>query len=318
MGKLKRLVARFDEMGRYPIQELGYSRLWLMIHYGWCFLLHRCTIADYFLYHFFARNRRGRKEFVTLYDMREIHRKNPQTAFSDFEEKDRFLERFEAYAHRDWIGRVCRNSREEFDAFADKHPNCIIKARTDCGGHGVELCTITPENREQVWERLVKDDMIAESLLVQCKEMASIHPSSVNTVRALTIRGKLVSAVLRMGVGGGFVDNGCSGGIFAGLDVDTGIVTTKGADLMEHRFLKHPTTGIILPGFQVPQWDAVRKTVEEAMTMVPDAVIVGWDVAITEDGPVLIEGNCYPSVQIMQTAGMEGMKRLWYDALNRK
>jgi len=33
---------------------------------------------------------------------------------------------------------------------------------------------------------------------------------------------------------------------------------------------------------------------------------------------VLIEGNCYPSVQIMQSAGMEGMKRLWMKALNEK
>lgn len=201
MGKIKRLLDRFDEMGRYPIQELGYSRTWLMFSYLGAFLVHRCTIADYFLYHFYERNRRGRAEFVTLYDMRDIHRKNPQTAFADFEEKDRFLDRFQAYVHRDWIGRVCRNSREEFDAFADRHPRCIIKPRTDSGGHGVELCTITPNNRDQVWERLTSQDMIAEELLEQCPEMAALHPSSVNTVRALTIRGKLCSAVLRMGVG---------------------------------------------------------------------------------------------------------------------
>lgn len=252
MGKIKRLLDRFDEMGRYPIQELGYSRTWLMFSYLGAFLVHRCTIADYFLYHFYERNRRGRAEFVTLYDMRDIHRKNPQTAFADFEEKDRFLDRFQAYVHRDWIGRVCRNSREEFDAFADRHPRCIIKPRTDSGGHGVELCTITPNNRDQVWERLTSQDMIAEELLEKCPEMAALHPSSVNTVRALTIRGKLCSAVLRMGVGGGFVDNGCSGGIFAGLDVDTGIVTTQGADLMEHRFLLHPTTGLTIPGLPGP------------------------------------------------------------------
>lgn len=161
MGKIKRLLDRFDEMGRYPIQELGYSRTWLMFSYLGAFLVHRCTIADYFLYHFYERNRRGRAEFVTLYDMRDIHRKNPQTAFADFEEKDRFLDRFQAYVHRDWIGRVCRNSREEFDAFADRHPRCIIKPRTDSGGHGVELCTITPNNRDQVWERLTSQDMIA-------------------------------------------------------------------------------------------------------------------------------------------------------------
>ena len=118
-----------------------------------------------------------------------------------------------------------------------------------------------------------------------------------------------------MGVGGGFVDNGCSGGIFAGLDVDTGIVTTQGADLMEHRFLLHPTTGLTIPGFQVPQWEQVRRTVEEAVTLVPNAIIVGWDVAVTAQGPVLIEGNAYPRVQIMQTAGMQGLKRLWNSAL---
>lgn len=100
MGKIKRLLDRFDEMGRYPIQELGYSRTWLMFSYLGAFLVHRCTIADYFLYHFYERNRRGRAEFVTLYDMRDIHRKNPQTAFADFEEKDRFLDRFQAYVHR--------------------------------------------------------------------------------------------------------------------------------------------------------------------------------------------------------------------------
>ena len=99
------------------------------------------------------------------------------------------------------------------------------------------------------------------------------------------------------------------------LDVDTGIVTTQGADLKDHRFLLHPTTGVTIPGFHVPQWEQVRATVEQAVKLAPDAVIIGWDVAIPADGPVLIEGNAYPSVQIMQNAGLEGMKRRWFGAL---
>ena len=131
MGKIKRLLDRFDEMGRYPIQELGYSRTWLMFSYLGAFLVHRCTIADYFLYRFYLLNRRGRREFVTLFDMRDIHRKNSQAIFHEFEEKDRFLAAFAPFIHRDWIGRVFRNTREEFDAFADAHPHCILKPRTE-------------------------------------------------------------------------------------------------------------------------------------------------------------------------------------------
>ena len=143
---------------------------------------------------------------IAMRDQMCIRDRNSQAIFHEFEEKDRFLAAFAPFIHRDWIGRVFRNTREEFDAFADAHPHCILKPRTESGGEGVELCTITPENREQVWQRLVKEDYIAESLLTQCDEMASLHPGSVNTVRALTIKGKLVSAVLRMGVGGAFVD----------------------------------------------------------------------------------------------------------------
>lgn len=317
MGKIKNLLARFDEMGRYPIQELGYSRLWLMISFLGAFLVHRCSIADYFLYHFYELSHNGRKEFVTLYTMRDIHRLNPKSAFADYEEKDRFLERFAPYVRRDWVGRVCRGSREEFNAFADRHPQCILKPRTDLGGHGVEICTITPENRDEVWRRLSSQDMIAEELVLQCPEMARLHPGSVNTVRLLTIRGRLCAAAVRMGVGGNFVDNGGAGGIFAGVDVDTGIVSTRGADLLEHRFLLHPTTGVTIPGFQIPQWEQVCRTVQDAIALSPETVIVGWDVAITENGPLLIEGNAYPGVQIMQTAGREGLRRRCNQALNQ-
>lgn len=199
-----------------------------MFSYLGAFLVHRCTIADYFLYHFYERNRRGRAEFVTLYDMRDIHRKNPQTAFADFEEKDRFLDRFQAYVHRDWIGRVCRNSREEFDAFADRHPRCIIKPRTDSGGHGVELCTITPNNRDQVWERLTSQDMIAEELLEQCPGDGRPPPQLGEYSPALTIRGK---ALLRRPAHGGgrrLCGQRLLRRHFRRPDVDTGIVTTQG------------------------------------------------------------------------------------------
>ena len=111
------------------------------------------------------------------------------------------------------------------------------------------------------------------------------------------------------------MDNGCSGGIFAGLDVDTDIVTTQGGRSDGAPLPPPPHHRPDYPRLPGPQWEQVRRTVEEAVTLVPNAIIVGWDVAVTAQGPVLIEGNAYPSVQIMQTAGMQGLKRLWNSAL---
>ena len=315
MGNIKRLIARFDQMAHYPMKELGYSRLWLMWDFAMAFLRHRCSISNYFLYRFYHLNTRGRREFISLYQMRDIHRLNPPSIFADFEEKDRFLNRFDAFTHRDWVGRVVRDSREEFEAFAQKNPTCVIKPRAECGGHGIALCTLTPENIAQTYDRMVTEDLIAEGVLVQCDEMASLHPQSVNTVRITTIKGKIVSVALRMGAEGSFVDNGGSGGIFAGVDPDTGIVITQGADLSEHRFLSHPTTGVVLTGFQIPQWDNVKQTIAEATKVIPNALVVGWDIAITDNGPALIEGNGYPGVQILQTAGPHGVRRAWMSAL---
>ena len=298
MGKIKRLLDRFDEMGRYPIQELGYSRTWLMFSYLGAFLVHRCTIADYFLYHFYERNRRGRAEFVTLYDMRDIHRKNPQTAFADFEEKDRFLDRFQAYVHRDWIGRVCRNSREEFDAFADRHPRCIIKPRTDSGGHGVHHHSKQPGSGVGAAHLPGYDRRGAAGAVPgdgrPPPQLGEYSPGPHHPGKAL----------LRRPAHGG-------GRRLCGQRLLRRHFRRPGRG---HRH-RHPTTGLTIPGFQVPQWEQVRRTVEEAVTLVPNAIIVGWDVAVTAQGPVLIEGNAYPSVQIMQTAGMQGLKRLWNSAL---
>ena len=41
----------------------------------------------------------------------------------------------------------------------------------------------------------------------------------------------------------------------------------------------------------LPDWDAVLRHTKVAHQACPDFVFVGWDVAFTERGPVLIEGN---------------------------
>ena len=43
---------------------------------------------------------------------------------------------------------------------------------------------------------------------------------------------------------------------------------------------------------------------EKAARVTPEMGYVGWDVAIDQDGPILIEGNAYPGHDIYQMPGM--------------
>lgn len=62
----------------------------------------------------------------------------------------------------------------------------------------------------------------------------------------------------------------------------------------------HPDTGTPIVGFQVPMFPQVREMVKKAALVVEDIGYVAWDVAVTEKGPVFIEGNHFPGHDIYQ------------------
>lgn len=155
------------------------------------------------------------------------------------------------------------------------------------------------------------ENLVAEELIKQHPIMSELHPESVNTIRILTINGTIVGATLRIGAGGSRVDNASSGGCFATIDLESGIVTTCGHDFQGNKYLAHPTTGVYIPGFQIPFWVELCDLVGKAVALEINTPIIGWDVAISEDGPVLVEGNVGPGIRLMQVADKKG-KRKWY------
>jgi hypothetical protein len=63
---------------------------------------------------------------------------------------------------------------------------------------------------------------------------------------------------------------------------------------------RHPVTGVEVAGRSVPCWDAVAALAERAHRVTRDRILVGWDIAITPSGPVLLEGNSYADVHYPQ------------------
>ena len=63
----------------------------------------------------------------------------------------------------------------------------------------------------------------------------------------------------------------------------------------------HPVTGKAFEGFQIPYWEEILKLTEKALRKVDGINYVGWDIAITGKGPIIVEGNCVPCPTIYES-----------------
>ena len=88
----------------------------------------------------------------------------------------------------------------------------------------------------------------------------------------------------------------------ARVDVDTGRISTPATDDYFHVYDTHPDTGIPLVGYQLPMVPEAIAMAKEAAQVFPQVGHVGWDMAVTPDGPAIIEGNNFPGTDLCQLA----------------
>lgn len=138
----------------------------------------------------------------------------------------------------------------------------------------------------------------------------AIYPDATNTVRMLTVADPdsrvpfLASAVHRFGSDAtGPTDNWSGGGFAAPIDVESGrldrLHTYSTADGLE-RLTDHPVTGARVAGERIPEWDRMRSTVLEVADIHAEIPYIGWDVVLSGDGPVVLEGNAAPHLALQQ------------------
>lgn len=77
-----------------------------------------------------------------------------------------------------------------------------------------------------------------------------------------------------------------------------------GHDIKGNKHLKHPVSGVVLPGFQIPLWDGVIAYAKELSKVVPSGRYIGWDIVILNDGYDVIEGNIHPGQDFQACDGI--------------
>ena len=220
---------------------------------------------------------------------------------------------------RDMHGRTLCNvsdlSRLLLEQEIDKF---CIKRLEGCGGKGFHALEVIKNEKDLAVRGLFSkqiisiadyfnsihhpdEGLILESYISQHKIMSGLNPSSVNTVRAFVVcpfgkRPLLKGAMVRIGGTGSLVDNTSSGGLASVVNIMTGEISYaqyKPSDL--EKYEKHPDHGAQIMGTIIPFWPQVIKTVESTLPLFPHVHFAGFDVAISDNGPVVLELNLEPS-----------------------
>ncbi|MDD7887133.1 sugar-transfer associated ATP-grasp domain-containing protein [Flavivirga sp. 57AJ16] len=188
-----------------------------------------------------------------------------------------------------------------------KTDELFFRPPSDFGGKGCfKIKKLELQNDlDNIYETLINGNFVHTEVIKQHDDINKIHSKSVNTIRfisLITSKGtiEIISSVFRFGVGDSVVDNATSGGFFVGIDLEKGVLKSVGHYLPEHgggEITEHPDSGFKLEGFKVPYFKEACDIVKEAVKIIPDRFI-GWDVAITPNGPIIIESNAEPHVPV--------------------
>lgn len=292
--QLFQLARQVKRVSRAPLPVIVADMLWCSVKYEMGF-------RDYVVWDIRLLNARERATWMTHPKAFRLNSTlNGRDSRAILGDKARFLHDFADYTRRAWID-AATATPDELTAFLASHPRVIAKPANGEGGAGISIYESADIADAEAWraELVERDQTLVEEVVRQHEAMSTLYPDSVNTVRMITYLDPgdtlhVIASVLRIG-NGSVIDNFASGGMFTLLD-DDGVALYAAVDKQSNIYPRHPVTGTAIAGFHVPFYPEVVAMIDDAARRLPTVPYVGWDIAITPDGPALIEANHNSSV----------------------
>lgn len=185
----------------------------------------------------------------------------------------------------------------------------VIKPGCKGQGKGVRVFPVTTDGEIQAamdYVRQVKNG-IAEEYIIQHEALAALNPGAVSIVRFYSLSSPagsyLFAPVLTVAISKA-ISNGCQDALTAMADIRTGLVISDAVDQNELvEYAAHPITGVPFKGLQLPFWEETIAMMRRAVPLASKISNIGWDVAITPTGPLIIEANTIPGFNTAQYRG---------------
>lgn len=331
MQALKRILAFWYRLipwiMKYPAKSFG-QRVKIFFDYIHLYRTKGLSREEYYEFEFEKREDDFKNSFLGLNEQRfYLDYLNPIKYYSLSRNKylaHRILEntgvrKSELYCYYEPEGRVF-DSNEIGSNVADilrilkakDVKQCVIKDTENSHGEGVIVakeieylnddCRFIYFNGKSALlsEVLGKHPLIFEGLIKQTAQFASFNASSVNTVRFMTTlmpngEAKVIATFIKIGRAGSCVDNaGAGGNVDVCIDTETGEIKYAIQYDGWHKISeieKHPDSGTQLNGVVIENWEQIKAEVIRFQQAMPWCKAAGWDIAITDEGPLVIEVN---------------------------
>ncbi len=168
-----------------------------------------------------------------------------------------------------------------------------------------------------LWKEISADfetGYLFQTCLEQHRELQELTESGIATIRILTLDNgngpEIYKAVIKLTGAGNVADNFWrKGNLLAPIDAKTGEMGAafSGMGIDAEKYDVHPDTGKAIAGTTLPHWDDVLELCLSTARLLNDAVMIGFDIAITSSGPVIVEANYDPHLIMLQLAHGEGV-----------
>ena len=288
----------------------GKSKLSCMIDILYSMKRFGAGYNDYCDFEFWTLSKKQRDTYLTRFRSKKlVTYMNDENYAHIFNSKAEFNEVFKDYIGRTAID-MTKATDDEIKNFYEGRDKYFLKMMDLTCGYGAELKKKEDFKDADDFLKYVKEKGFGtlEDVVENHPDVAKLYPYSVNTCRIITLLGKdnvphALIAVFKMGRDGRIVDNY---GLHGPVDMETGeflYPAHSGDTTIGQHFTEHPNTHIPLIGYKVPYIKEAVEMAKKAATVVPQMRYIGWDVAITPNGPVIIEGNNYCAHDFWQLPG---------------
>ena len=190
--------------------------------------------------------------------------------------------------------------------------NCVIKSTESGHGEGVILidtiiysedeCMLFQQDGKMIRlkDLLKYEPLLFEQVIRQTNQFAQFNSTSVNTVRFMTTlhpdgNADIIATWIRFGRYGSCVDNAGTGrNVSAAVDKKTGRIynaTLFNGWRNTKPVTHHPDSGVLLEGTVIEDWEKISSDILRFQQAIPLLKAIAWDIAITDEGPLVVEIN---------------------------